>query len=101
VNSEAADEPFLFYIPVVRKPDDGAARQAEPTDHLIGVRHLTGLEIRHPAHGRHSSVMQAFEESGIVSFKVAPDFLMRIVFDNGAEGRSLDVRPEIPLIISW
>lgn len=99
VNSEAADEPFLFYIPVVRKHDE-LARQAEPTDHLIGVRYLTDLEIRHPAHGRQSSVMQAFEESGIVSFKVAPDFLMRIVFDNGAEGRSLDVRPEIPLTIS-
>jgi hypothetical protein len=99
VNSEAIDEPFLFYIPVVSKRRHGSS--TEPTDHPIGVRNLTGLTIWHPAYGRQSSVMQAFEQLGVVTFAVAHDFLMLMSFDSGGEGRSSDFRPEIPLNISW
>jgi hypothetical protein len=99
VNSEAVDEPFLFYIPVVRKQHH--ASSTEPTAHPAGVRNLTGLGIRHPAYERQSSVMQAFEELEVVTFAIAHDFLILMSFDNGAEGRSSDFRPELPLTISW
>lgn len=99
LNSEAVDEPFLFYIPVVLNRRH--ALSTEPTDHPLGVRDLSGLAIWHPAHARPSSVMQAVADLGVVTFGPAHDFLMDLSFDNGAAGRSIDFRPEIPLTISW
>ena len=101
INSQAVDEPFLFYIPIVRKQREPSARQVEPTDHPIGVRDLTGIEIWHPATGHPSSVMQAAAELGVVTFAVAPEFLMHISFDHNAAGERRDFCSEMPLIVSW
>lgn len=101
INSQAVDEPFLFYIPIARKQREASARQVDPTGHAIGVRDVTGLEIWHPAYGHPSLVMEAVAELGIVTFAVAPEFLMHLSFDHNGAGKSSDFRPEIPLILSW
>lgn len=101
MNSQAVDEPFLFYIPIVRKQREASARQVEPTGHPIGVRDLTGLEIWHPAYEHPSPVMQAAAELDVVTLAVASEFLMHLSFDHNAAGKSRDFRAEIPLIMSW
>jgi hypothetical protein len=99
VNSEAVDEPFLFYIPIAR--NQRRPSSTEPTDHPIGIRNLSGLEIWYPTYARRSSVMQAVSDLGVVAFGTSHEYLMGMSFDNDAAGRSSDFRPEIPLTISW
>jgi len=101
INSEAADEPLLFYIPIARHQRAASVRQSETTDHRIGVRDVTALRISHPLSVRHSPVMRAVEETGLVAFDAAGDYLMHVLFDQAERGAKIDFRPEVPLTVSW
>jgi hypothetical protein len=92
-SSEALKEPLVFYLPwVVGSIDPGPG-------HSNGARKVTGLEILLPWATSGSKTVQAVSQTDLVSFREGEGFQMVVELDDGNAGKSLDLRPDIPLRI--
>jgi Glyoxalase-like domain len=92
------DEPELFYFRFPRTP---GALKTEPRRHALHLRILTGVRIGLPGKGPRSDAAHAVQATGLVTFVPAEGHLMTLAFDDETQGRSLDLRPELPLVLSW
>jgi hypothetical protein len=73
----------------------------ETTKHQAGMRQLTRLIISGPEIPGESEAMRVLDEQRIVEFKSAKEHLAELVFDNAGEGKSIDCRPVLPLLIYY
>jgi hypothetical protein len=89
-------EPELFYFRFARRP---GALSEQPTAHALPPRSLTGLSVAVPAAAR-SKGARAAEATGLVTFRTAAP-LMTLEFDGRARGQTMDLRPELPLVLAW
>jgi hypothetical protein len=65
------------------------------------LRTLTELRVGLPGNGPRSDAALAVGAAGLVTFVPAEGHLMTLAFDGGTQGRSLDLRPELPLVLTW
>jgi hypothetical protein len=91
-------EPELFYIRFARRPDEIGR---EPTRHAIPLTTVTGLRIGLAGPGLRSPAVQSTEGAGVASFAPAAEHVMTLAFDGVARGKTVDLRPELPLILEW
>jgi hypothetical protein len=94
-SSEVLAEPLVFYLPWA------LGRALPPPEHPNGARSVTGLEIFLTEGSSGSETMAAVSGAGLVSFRQGDAFQMVVELDHGEAGKSLDLRPEIPLLIQW
>ena len=66
-------------------------------EHSIGIREITGLTLTTPVPLR-SAVSQRIVEDGILSTRTGATSLLEVEFDNNRREKSLDFRPQLPLI---
>ncbi len=91
-------EPEFFFLPFA-KQNDRLARAVR--EHTIEASEITALRIGIPTPGAHSAPAAMLESAGIVTFDVADQYLMTMVFDCNTSGKIADLRPELPLVLRW
>lgn len=93
-NTANLDEPLIFVLPWSRTPSWSLP------EHRNGTRRITRVDLTLGG-GRPSKELTAFSGLGLVSFEEGREGLMRIELDGGEQGRALDLRPKLPLILRW
>ena len=73
----------------------------EPVDHEFPLTHITATTCGLDAPPPLSPASQALHASGIVSFEPAREPMLRLVFDDAAEGKTMDLWPTLPLVLEW
>lgn len=95
VSSEVLNEPLVFYLPWAT----GSA--LPPPEHPNGVRRVTGLEIVLLEGISGSTTIDAVSQTDLVSYRKGEKFQLVVELDNRGAGKSLDLRPDLPLRIQW
>jgi hypothetical protein len=90
-------EPELFYFGLPRRAGD---KREEAVEQKAPWREVTSVRICVP--GPPTAALQAVEAAGLVSFPTASEALMVLGFAKTAEETgSVDLRPELPLVLRW
>lgn len=109
-SSAELKEPFYFVVPEYMAMPSGeqlrALLAAQPDfrknlTHALGVRTLTAVRITTDRAGRFSSTAGALSEGGVVVLKRGRTHRAELTFDGGARGKTLDVRPTLPLVLKY
>lgn len=91
-------EPELFYLRFGRSPRDV---RREPIEHALPLAEISQVSIGIPALGAPSPSARSAEATGVLSLAPANDYVMGLTFDQGARGKAVDLRPELPLVLRW
>ena len=103
-------EPFCFVV-----PDYLAVPSAEQLElflnrqpdyrknytHALGVRRLTGVKITIDVAGKFSETASMLAKNGVVLVKRGKSAHVELTFDGGSQGKTLDVRPTLPLSLKY
>lgn len=69
--------------------------------HPNGARRLTGLRVMAPSVDRFPPAASYVAEHGLVTFEGGSEWLLEVTLDNGAQGQSVDFRPDLPMAIRY
>lgn len=94
-NSDILEEPMLFQTPFVRRSEDQAF------NHPIGFKAITRVEVLGPISAPFTPAFQAVLNSQKIKFRTHKNYYIEIGFDGELQGKSLDFRPDIPLVFRW
>jgi ribosomal protein S18 acetylase RimI-like enzyme len=100
-SSTQIEEPLLFFIPFHRRMDELPAGQREPIEHPLGVHELTSLRVHAPLLGAPSQSLQRALATGSFAIETGAQWLLELGFDGVRHGRSIDLRPTLPLLLRW
>ena len=96
-NSSEIAEPLVFHLPWLARPMASDPVRRQPA----GMpRSMTGLRVE-GARDAGSEVLARAAATGVLRFAEAEEHLMRLEFDGGAARRELDLRPRLPVVLSW
>ena len=98
-NGEAIAEPYYGVCPE-NLSFRGFRANIPDLPYPLGVKHLTGVTISVVSDGL-SSIARLLSENRIVSYEKGPTPLMTLTFDNGGQGKSVDVRPTLPMVLKY
>lgn len=93
-NSDVFEEPLCICMPIMAPARPEQPPQADSFTHVTEV--IINVPVDQP-----STVLQTVGECDGVSLCIGEPHCMEIVFKDGVEGRSKDLRPDLPLIIHW
>ena len=99
-NSDLLSEPMLFQLPFGQRPDQLPAEKTQPLDHPIGWREITRVELISPAATELSPELQAVINTDQLKLRVGVAHCVELGFDGETQGKQVDFRPELPLIVS-
>lgn len=99
-NSEAAAAPLLFFLAFGRRPNPADPVRQQPREHAAGFRAITRVRI-HCAPGCASSPEALAAEGQCIDLSFVPgsEHLMELGFDGEIRGRTIDLRPALPLVL--
>lgn len=100
-NSEVLAEPMLFQIPFGQRPDQYPSEKAQPLNHPIGWREVTRVELMSPAANHASPEFQAVIDTIGLKLQTSEEYYVELGFDGEVQGQRLDLRPGLPLVMSW
>ncbi|AFY96352.1 VOC family protein [Chamaesiphon minutus] len=100
-NSENLTEPMLFQISFGQRPDGYIAQKAQPLNHPLGIREITRVELVTPYADRLSPELQTLVETDRIELRSGTEYIIELGFDGEGKGQQLDLRSELPLILSW
>ena len=69
--------------------------------HPNGARRLTGLQVQAPTVDGFPPAASYIAEQGLVTFEAGSQWLLDVTLDNDAQGRTVDCRPDLPLVIHY
>ncbi len=94
---QVAAEPYYAVVPEALAY--GSFRNTFPdVSHPLGVRALTQVQLTVAAAGL-SSTARLLSEAGLAALTPGPEPLMTLTFDGGVQGRTIDLRPTLPLVL--
>jgi hypothetical protein len=102
--AQPASEPMIFVVPgymgwpefVATDPEVG-----DQMDHPAAMRRLTEVRLHGPAGTHRSRAMRSLVDTGLINRSDSSDHLLELVFDEGRRGKTLDGRPDLPLMIRY
>ncbi|XZN92156.1 MAG: hypothetical protein ACM65M_04695 [Microcoleus sp.] len=100
-NSDMLTEPMLFQIPFGKRPDRFPAEKAQPLEHPIGWREITRVELVSPVANSRSPELQAVLDTKQIKLSMGTDYCIELGFDGEVQGQQIDLRPGLPLLLSW
>ncbi|HKU15420.1 MAG TPA: VOC family protein [Steroidobacteraceae bacterium] len=100
-NSTVDSEPLMFYMPVHRRMDLAPVEQRQPYQHVLPIRELTSTRIFAPGADSPSAPMRAALSTGAFSFQHSAQPLLELGFDGEQQGKRVDLRPSLPLVLLW
>ncbi|MCB0137789.1 MAG: hypothetical protein KDD75_21980, partial [Caldilineaceae bacterium] len=96
-NGETLAEPCYGVVPEAMSFRGFRANIAD-LPHPLGIRDLTGVTVTVAAPSL-SPIAQLLADGGIASFELGAEPLATLRFDHGAQGRRIDLRPTLPLVL--
>lgn len=69
--------------------------------HSVGLREITRVELISPYANRLSPELQAVIDTNQIRVLVGMDYCVELGFDGEEQGKQVDFRPQLPLIMSW
>ena len=93
------DEPAMFYLRFARPPAEHA--EARALEHRLPISGIAAVEIALPGAAARSAPARALEDAGLVSFRPAGAFTMTLTLQSSGPAGSVDLRPELPLVLNW
>jgi hypothetical protein len=100
-NAAVLTEPFLCYLPFVRRPDSAAPLRRQPLGHPAGLRELTRVTLSAPWPKQPSEALPILMGGEIVGWRKSKAPLAELGFDGELSGKTQDFRPALPLIFHW
>lgn len=100
-NSEVIAEPLLFLLSFATRPDLHPASSPHPREHPAGLGDITRVELVSPHSNDPSREWRALVDTGLVRLRFGTEHLVEIGFDQERQGRRTDLRPALPLVLSW
>jgi hypothetical protein len=94
-------EPEMLFVRFARRPDRRLGAAREPLSHPLGVSELSSLSITTNFGEPASAAARALTRHGIVEFRTANSQALELGFDALRQGRELDLRPRLPLVLRW
>lgn len=94
-------EPMVFSIPFGGRPDTFPPERREPIEHPLGIRELREVRITLTEGTVLAPSLRALEALGIARFVHGSEPLMELSFEGARTGGTLDLRPELPLVLRW
>jgi hypothetical protein len=103
-NGDALHEPMLFVLPPRRRPPAAVAPAApvaeQPRGHPAGVRAVTRVALTGPP-APPGEALAAVLAAGLVERRAGDRPGLVLGFDGEAAGRTLDLRPTLPVVLRW
>ena len=93
-NSDILEEPSCICMPIMAPARPVQPPQAESFEYVTEL--IMSVPVDQP-----SAVLQTFAECDGVTLRIGEPHCMEIVFKDGEQDQSKDLRPELPLIIRW
>lgn len=102
-DSHASGRPLMFCITFGRPPASDEPARRQPIAHPVGLRAVTGLTITTPDRGFAETTQQRAIEQLCqqIRFLCGSEHLIEFGFDGQTRGRTVDFRPELPLLLHW
>ncbi|MEM9088461.1 MAG: hypothetical protein AAGC93_06920 [Cyanobacteria bacterium P01_F01_bin.53] len=101
-NSDIITEPMLFQTPFARRPDQFAGEKRQPLDHPLGVKEITHATLTSPmAKSPSLELAAAVAKTEHIKLKSGTEYCIDIGFDGGTQGKSIDLRPALPMTMRW
>jgi hypothetical protein len=103
-------EPFYFVVPDylavppaerLKQLLDNQPEYRKNFTHSLGLRRLTGLKIISNQPGKFSETTSLISKNGVAVVKRGKSPHAELTFDGNAQGKALDVRPALPLILKY
>jgi hypothetical protein len=94
-NGEAAAEPYYGVVPETLS-FRGFRANIEDRPHPLGVKALTAVTLTLTTPDR-SAIARRLEADGIVRFKAGEEPRLTLTFDGGGQGKTVDLRPALPI----
>ena len=103
-------EPFCFVVPdYIAVPSAEQLKlflNSQPDyrknyTHALGVRRLTGVKITSNPVGKFSETASMLAKNGVVLVKRGKSAHAELTFDGGSQGKTVDVRPTLPLSLKY
>jgi len=69
--------------------------------HPLGVQRVTGVHLVSPGAYQPAPAVTYLEKLGVVSVQPGKEWLLELTFDDGKQGKSKDLRPDLPLVIRY
>src|SRR5262249_9654940 len=98
-NAAVVSEPFLCYLPFVRRPDNALSSRRQPLDHAVGLREVTHVTLECPQAVGPSPALRQVMRTELIDCRPGEAPLVELGFDGVTAGRTRDFRPELPLIL--
>ncbi|NDJ51737.1 MAG: VOC family protein [Chloroflexi bacterium] len=99
-NAAKLDEPLLFYVGWISAAPINLTKAEQPIEHPNGASQLTAVELVMPLEN-HSAELQSFFDLDLVHLLPAEQHHLSIIFDEGRQGQSHYLDPQIPLRLRW
>ncbi|GJJ01473.1 hypothetical protein RugamoR64_20110 [Duganella rhizosphaerae] len=97
-----ASEPMWFFLPKGAAPSAYPEARRQPLNHAAGVNTITSVTLTLPLPQQAlSAATKASSTSAQLTLLEGDAYLMEICFDHGAQGRTHDCRPGLPLVLHY
>lgn len=98
-NGDTLTEPYYGLVPEALS-FRGFRANIEDVPHPLGVHHLTDVTFHLPTDSR-SPIAQLVQASQAASFVTDKEHLAVFTFDAGAQNKTIDLRPTLPVIFQY
>lgn len=92
-------EPMWFFLTQAVAPAQTPLARRQPLQHTLGVRAITAVTLTIPTACNWSSAAQIASASAGITLQRGSSHLLELCFDYGVQGRSIDLRPALPLLL--
>jgi hypothetical protein len=100
-NAGILNEPVLFYLPFSRRPESQSAPGKQVMEHSAGLRELARVELIGPHADTLSPGLEAVLSTRVVCRREGVEHFVELGFDGESKGPVADLRPILPIVISW
>jgi hypothetical protein len=100
-NSDVLTEPWLFQTPFGQRPDRYPVERSQPLDHSTGLCEITRVELVSPAANHLSPELQAVVNTKQIKLREGAEYCIELGFDGEVQGKRVNFRSGLPLVMSW
>jgi hypothetical protein len=94
-------DPAVFVVPPYMSMPAMIQVRGQPPAQPLGVHRVTHVRVHGPHPGGMSPAVRILHESGVVVFEESREHRLDLIFDGGAQGKHIDLRPRLPLVIQY
>ena len=100
-SSGVAQEPLIAVVPFGQRPDRWSPDRAQPLDHPAGVRLIRSVRWAGPWPVPPSPALEALAAVPDVTVATEGEYHVHVVLYPGPGNQFLDLRPDVPMLVSW